>query len=78
MQQIGHEPVWLPLTLGQQFNVGEKPTVILYTCIVRHAGTSTKQNEDKRHDGPGLYNPICNIGSGIGWVSMKDVYYPWG
>ena len=24
------------LTLGQQYNVGEKPTVILYTYIKRH------------------------------------------
>ena len=26
-------------TLGQQYNIGEKPTVILYTYINRHAGT---------------------------------------
>ena len=26
-------------TLGQQHDVGEKPTVILYTYIIRHAGT---------------------------------------
>ena len=25
--------------LGQQYNVGEKPTVILYTYINRNAGT---------------------------------------
>ena len=25
------------ITLGQQYNVGEKPTVILYTYINRHA-----------------------------------------
>ena len=32
------------ITLGQQYNVGEKPTVILYTYIIinRHAGTPTK------------------------------------
>ena len=30
------------ITVGQQFNVGEKPTVILYTYINRHAGTPTK------------------------------------
>ena len=30
------------VTLGQQYNVGEKPTVILYTYINRHAGTPTK------------------------------------
>ena len=43
------------ITLGQQYNVGEKPTVILYTYINRHAGTPTKgrqnntssNNEDK-------------------------------
>ena len=27
------------VTLGQQYNIGEKPTVILYTYINRHAGT---------------------------------------
>ena len=29
--------------LGQQYNVGEKPTVILYTYINRHAGTPHQQ-----------------------------------
>ena len=29
--------------LGQQYNVGEKPTVILYTYINRHAGTPEKR-----------------------------------
>ena len=28
--------------LGQQYNTGEKPTVILYTYINRHAGIQTK------------------------------------
>ena len=32
------------ITLGQQYNVGDKPTVILYTYINRHAGTPTKGN----------------------------------
>ena len=27
------------VTLSQQYNVGEKPTVMLYTYINRHAGT---------------------------------------
>ena len=27
------------VTKSQQYNVGEKPTVILYTYISRHAGT---------------------------------------
>ena len=30
------------VTLGYQYNVGEKPTVMLYTYISRHAGTSDK------------------------------------
>ena len=30
------------VTLGQQYNVGEKPTVILLTNINRHAGTPNK------------------------------------
>ena len=30
------------VTLGQQYNTGEKPTVILYTYINRHAGTPNK------------------------------------
>ena len=30
----------MQITLGQQYNVGEKPTVILYIYIInRHAGT---------------------------------------
>ena len=32
------------VTLGQQYNVGEKPTVILYTFINRHAGTPKQLN----------------------------------
>ena len=32
------------VTLGQQFNIGEKPTVVLYTYIInRHAGTPEKK-----------------------------------
>ena len=31
------------VTLGQQYNVGEKPTVVLYTYINRHAGTPNKK-----------------------------------
>ena len=31
------------VTLGQQYNIGEKPTVVLYTYINRHAGTPKKQ-----------------------------------
>ena len=34
------------VTLGQQFNIGEKPTVILYNYINRHAGTPEKQRKN--------------------------------
>ena len=30
------------VTLGQQYNIGEKPTVTLYTYIYRHAGIQKK------------------------------------
>ena len=30
------------MVLGQQYNTGEKPTVVLYTYINRHAGTPDK------------------------------------
>ena len=37
------------VTLGQQYNIGEKTTVvILYTYINRHAGTPEKQRNKKQ------------------------------
>ena len=33
------------VTLGQQYNIGEKPTVILYTYINRHGGTPERQRK---------------------------------
>ena len=35
------------VSLGQQFNIGEKPTVILYTYINCNAGTPEKQRKQK-------------------------------
>ena len=35
--------------LGQQCNVREKPTVILYTYIYRHAGTPKKNLNKQKH-----------------------------
>ena len=32
----------MQITLGPQYNVGEKPTVILYIYINRHVGTQEK------------------------------------
>ena len=37
----------ITLKLGQQYNVGEKPTVILYIYINRHVGTPEKQLKTK-------------------------------
>ena len=36
------------VTLGQQYNIGEKSTVILYTYISRHVGTTEKQRKQNR------------------------------
>ena len=37
----------MEITLGQQYNVGEKPTVLLYTYINSHAGTPEKQQKQQ-------------------------------
>ena len=36
------------VTSGQQYNVGEKPTVVLYTYINRHAGINIKTKTEGR------------------------------
>ena len=37
------------VTLGQQYNVGEKPSVMLYTTYInRHAGTTPDKTKQKR------------------------------
>ena len=38
----------MEITLGQQYDVGENPTVILYTYFNCHAGTSEKQENQNR------------------------------
>ena len=38
----------MQITLGQQYNVGEEPTVILYIYINRHAGTPEKHEKQTR------------------------------
>ena len=37
------------VTLGQQDNIGEKPTVKLYTYNNRHAGTPEKQQQHQKN-----------------------------
>ena len=39
----------MQITMGQQYDVGEKPTVILYIYINRHAGTPEKQTRDNEY-----------------------------
>ena len=58
------------VTLGQQDNVGEKPTVILYIYINHHAGTPNKSRAKGTMSLD--YKSIWNIGSRIGWVSMQE------
>ena len=45
---IGCKKYKTVVTLGQQYNIGEKPTVILYTYINRHSGTPEKQPKEKK------------------------------
>ena len=41
-------PYGMVVTLGQQYNFGEKSTVILYTYINRHAGTPNKKQKQSK------------------------------
>ena len=43
---------YVVVTLVQQYNVGEKPTAILYTYINRHAGTPEKQQKQEQCSTP--------------------------
>ena len=39
------------VTLGQQYSVGEKPTVILYTNVInRHAATPDRKQKQNRNN----------------------------
>ena len=64
------------VTLGQQYHVGEKPTVILYTYIInRHAGTPDKT---KTKDTMSLdYNLLHWVWDRMAWVSVKEIYKLW-
>ena len=53
----------MTVTLGQQYNIGEKPTVIiLYTYINRHAGTPEKQQRQKSTSSNMVVIIYCYIG----------------
>ena len=42
------------VTFCQQYNVGEKPTVILYTTLIARQGHQ-KNSENEKYDEPGLH-----------------------
>ena len=47
--------------------------MILYPYINRHAGTPDKT---KTKDTMSLdYSSVCNTGSRVVWVSIKEIYY---
>ena len=48
------------VTLGQQYNVGEKPTVILYTFVNRHA----EPPNITKHKNDSAIEPYKNRGLG--------------
>ena len=52
----------MTVTLGQQYNIGEKPTVILYTYFNRHAGTPEKQRSQKNTSSNMVVIIYCYIG----------------
>ena len=63
------------VTLGQQYNVGEKPTLVLYTLTLI-ASMQRYPNRTKTKVTMSLdYISICYIGSRIEWVSMKMEVY---
>ena len=50
------------VTLGQQYNIGEKPTVILYTYINLHARTPEKQRRQNSTSSNMIVIIYCYIG----------------
>ena len=50
------------VTLGRQHNIGEKPTVILYTYINLHAGTPEKQRRQNSTSSNMVVIIYCYIG----------------
>ena len=48
------------VTLDQQYNIGEKPTVILYTYKNRHAGTQKKQRRQNSTSSNIVVITYCN------------------
>ena len=59
------------VTLGQQYNIGEKPTVILYTYINRLAGTPEKQR--RQNSTPSNIIIYCYTGYKDKFTTTTDI-----
>ena len=53
-------------------HVGEKPTVTLYTYIIRHAAKTRNKTKTKYMMSID-YSSVCNIGFRVVWVSIEFV-----
>ena len=61
------------VTLGQQYHVGEKPTVILHIYIInRHPETRSKTK--KKYKMNLDYSSTCYIGSRIGRMDVRHCF----
>ena len=63
------------VTLGQQYNVGEKPNVKLYTYINRHAGTPDKKAKTKQKKYTTTSNMVVIISCFIGCKDNESTWY---
>ena len=65
------------VTLGQQYNVGEEPTAILYTTYInRHAGTPEKQHKQKQWSTPSNMVVViiyCYIGCSLNTKPLHGI-----
>ena len=55
----------MQITLGQQYNVGEKPTVVLYIYINRHAGIIVDHSTRNTHTSYRISQTLINIQTGV-------------
>ena len=66
------------VSLGQQYNIGEKPTVMLYTYINRHAGTPEKQRRQNSTSSNMAVIIYCYIGCEAEVTTLKrEQRGPW-
>ena len=65
----------MEITLGQQYNVGEKPTVILYTYINHHAGTPEKTVKTKQRQCSTPSHMVVIICSYMGYKYKATTWY---